>query len=166
MKQLEKYVAQCQHDLDILGIPYGKVRSWEINTRAKSRWGLCKRLKGGEFAISIAQALLEDDTDDQALMDTIMHELLHTVPGCLEHKGKWKLYADLVNRRLPQYTIKRSTSYEEKGLTPPQSEAAVHYILRCSKCGAEFQRSRKSKLVKNPEKFRCGICYGRLIREV
>lgn len=81
MKELEKYVAQCQRDLVSLGIPYGKVRRWEINTRAKSRWGLCKCLKGGNFIISIAQILLEDDVADQALKDTIVHELLHTVPA-------------------------------------------------------------------------------------
>lgn len=80
MKDLNTYVVQCKQDLNLLGIPYGNVHRWEINTRAKSRWGLCKYLKGGDFVISIAQMLLEDGVDEQALKDTIVHELLHTVP--------------------------------------------------------------------------------------
>ncbi len=164
MKELEKFVAQCQRDLDSLGIPYGKVRRWEINTRAKARWGLCKCLKGGGFVISIAQILLEDDVADQALKDTIVHELLHTVPGCLDHKGKWKMYAELVNRKLPQYTIKRTASREEKGITVQRAEPVCRYVVKCCSCGAEFPRERESKLIKHPEQFRCGLCHGRLIR--
>ncbi len=164
MKDLNTYVVQCQQDLNLLGIPYGNVRRWEINTSAKSRWGLCKCLKGGDFVISIAQMLLEDGVDEQALKDTIVHELLHTVPGCLDHKGKWKMYAELVNRRLPQYTIKRTASREEKGIMVDRVEPVYRYVLQCSNCGTEFSRERKSKLVKNPEKFRCGRCHGRLKR--
>ncbi len=164
MKELNKYVEECQRDLNSLGIPYGKVRRWEINTRAKSRWGLCKCLKGGEFVISIAQILLEDSVDEQALKDTIVHELLHTVPGCLDHKGKWKLYAELVNRKLPQYSIKRTASREEKGITVKRPEPVYRYVIQCSSCGAEFPRERESNLVKHPEKYRCGKCHGRLVR--
>ncbi len=164
MKELEKYVAQCQRDLDSVGIPCGKVRRWEINTRAKARWGLCKCLKGGDFVISIARILLEDDVEDQALKDTIVHELLHTAPGCLDHKGKWKMYAELVNRKLPQYTIKRTASREEKGITVQRAEPVCRYVVRCCDCGTEFPRERESKLIKHPEQFRCGLCHGRLIR--
>ncbi len=164
MKDLEKHAAQCQRDLDSLDIPYGKVCRWEINTRAKARWGLCKCLKGGGFVISIAQILLEDDVADQALKDTIVHELLHTVPGCLDHKGKWKMYAELVNRKLPQYTIKRTASREEKGIAERQVAPIYHYAVKCNGCGTVFQRERESKLIKHPEQFRCGLCHGRLIR--
>ncbi len=166
MKNLNTYVKQCQQDLDLLGIPYGNVRRWEINTRAKSRWGLCRCLTGGGFVISIAQMLLEDDVDEQALKDTIVHELLHTVPGCMDHKGKWKMYAELVNRKLPQYTIKRTASREEKGIAERQVAPIYHYAVKCSSCGTVFQRERESKLIKNPGQFRCGLCHGRLIRVI
>ncbi len=164
MKDLNKYVDECFRDLDLIGIPYGKVRRWEINTRAKSRWGLCKCLKGGGFVISIAQSLLDDAVADQALKDTIVHELLHTVPGCLDHKGKWKRYAELINRKFPQYTIKRTASREEKGITAGKPEPIYRYVIQCCSCGTEFPRERESNLVKHPENYRCGKCHGRLVR--
>ncbi len=40
MSTLEPYIRECCYILDHLNIPYGKVRKWEINIRAKSRWGL------------------------------------------------------------------------------------------------------------------------------
>ncbi len=164
MKNLNKYVEECLRDMDSLGVHYGKVHRWEINTWAKARWGLCKCLKGGGFVISIAQILLEDDVADQALKDTIVHEVLHTVPDCLDHKGKWKMYAEIVNRKLPQYTIKRTASREEKGIAIDWGGPNYRYILQCSSCGTKFPREREGKVVKNPEKYRCGACHGRLVR--
>lgn len=103
--------------------------------------------------------------EDQTLKDTIVHELLHTVPGCLDHKGKWEMYAELVNRRLPQYTIKRTASWEEKGIMIDRGEPVYRYILQCSNCGAEFPRERKSKagkkrkiLLRQAEAYSIVIC--------
>ena len=107
MKDLMSLVEICKADLDSLGIKYGRVSNWTVNTRAKCRLGQCRKITAGLFDINISEALLKEDVDDQITLNTIMHELLHTVPGCFTHKGKWKLYADYVNKKLPQYTIKR-----------------------------------------------------------
>ncbi len=164
MKKLDQYVRECCHELDLLKIPYGHIRKWDINTRAKSRWGLCKQVGTGVFEISICARLLDEQANVQALKDTIVHELLHTVPGCFDHRGKWKQYADLVNRAYPQYGIKRTASSEEKGLQAEQFQKTSRYILQCVKCGAKFPRERESRAVKHPEHYRCGSCQGRLTR--
>lgn len=82
MKNLMKLVGECQRDLASLNIRTGNVRNWSVNTRAKARWGYCVKVSKGLFDIQIAAALLQDDVDDQAVKDTIVHELLHTIPGC------------------------------------------------------------------------------------
>lgn len=164
MKDLMKYVEECQRDLDLLRIPYRIVRKWEINTRAKARWGLCKRVSKGVFDISISARLLEDDVADQAVKDTITHELLHTVSGAYDHQVKWKTLARLVNTKIPGYNIKRTTSYEEKGIAATPKQRNYRYVLQCEKCGYTTYRERESKLVQNPDHYRCALCGGRILR--
>ena len=163
MKDLMKLVGECQRDLASINIRTGVVKTWSVNTRAKARWGLCTKVARSAFAIQIAAALLQDDVDDQAAKDTIVHELLHTIPGCFKHTGKWKQYALLVNRMLPQYTIKRGSSFEEKGLEDTRPEPECRYMLKCLRCGSEIGRQRMSAAVEHPERFRC-TCGGRLTR--
>ena len=163
MKDLMKLVGESQRELASLNIRTSNVRNWSVNTRAKARWGYCVKVSKGLFDIQIAAALLQDDVDEQAVKDTIVHELLHTIPGCLKHTGKWKQYANTINRLLPQYKIKRGSSYEEKGLEDLRPKPQCRYILKCLRCGSEIGRQRMSASVEHPEHYRCK-CGGRLTR--
>ncbi len=163
MKNLIKLAEDCQKDLQSIGIRCAVVRNWTVNNRAKARWGLCTKVAKGVFDIQISGELLQDHVDDQAAKDTIAHELLHTIPGCFKHTGKWKQYASLANRLLPQYQIKAKSTFEEKGLTDNRPEPVYRYVLKCQKCGAESRRQKKSSVVEHPEHYRC-ICGGCLTR--
>lgn len=164
MKDLMILVEICKSDLDSLGIKYGRVSNWTVNTRAKCRLGQCRKIAAGLFDINISEALLKEDVDDQITINTIMHELLHTVPGCFTHKGKWKLYADYVNKKLPQYTIKRVSKESEVDITIDRKQPVFKYILRCTKCGQEVKRQKETKVITNYKRYRCGNCGGRLER--
>ena len=164
MKDLMILVEICKSDLDSLGIKYGRVSNWTVNTRAKCRLGQCRKIAAGLFDINISEALLKEDVDDQITLNTIMHELLHTVPGCFTHKGKWKLYADYVNKKLPQYTIKRVSKESEVDITIDRKQPVFKYILRCTKCGQEVKRQKETKVITNYKRYRCGNCGGRLER--
>lgn len=163
MKNLQALAAQCRTELASIGIFCGKVNRWTVNTRAKTRWGLCRKLPDGSFEIEISAMLLQDSVSDRAAKETIIHELLHTVAGCNGHTGKWKLLAALVNQKLPMYQIKRTTSAEEKGMQNVRKTQSYRYLLRCSSCGKNIQRQKKSAVVEHPERYRC-TCGGRLIR--
>ena len=89
--------------------------------------------------------LLDADVDEQKTKDTIVHELLHTVHGCFTHKGKQKLYAEYINRKLPQYNIKRAIKGDESGIKIERKKPVYKYILRCTKCGQEIKLKRKLK---------------------
>ena len=164
MKSLMKIVERCMADLDSLSVAYGSVRSWRVNTRAKSRWGQCRQVAPGVFDISISALLLEETVADQAAMDTIVHELLHTVPGCTGHRGKWKQLAERVNRELPGYRIQRCTPAEEKGIYLPETKRQYPYRLQCISCGKEILRQKLCPVVKAPYRYRCGLCGGKLKR--
>ena len=191
MKDLKKLAMECEAELQAIGITCGYVRNWSVNTRARSRWGQCKLISKGIFDIDISARLLQDGTDVIAAKTTIIHELLHTVEGCQGHKGKWKELAELVGKAYPQYQIKRTSSYEEKGLSredaPQQGsnllrqenqpscsgqshkairEQQARYRITCTDCGARAYRQRASRLIQRPEDFRCGKCGGKLLVEV
>ena len=54
MKDLEMLASECEADLSSINIQPGEVNQWLINTRAKNRWGQCKRCLPGIFDISIS----------------------------------------------------------------------------------------------------------------
>ena len=147
MKDLTKLFNECLKECSKLGIRYGNIVEVTINTRVKKRWGqTCRRADG--FHINISSVLLRDDVSDKATKDTIMHEILHTVDGCFDHKAKWQTMADKVNKAYG-YNVKRGTSAEEKGIDSSLMEIKHHkiYIIKCEKCGVEVVRHRKSDFV-------------------
>ena len=48
MKDLEKIISECISELKAIGIVCPEI-SYSVNTRAKKRWGQCKRLENGDY---------------------------------------------------------------------------------------------------------------------
>lgn len=145
--------------LNNIGIDCGEVTELQVNTRAKRRWGQCKyNTQTGTFFISISSKLLEEDVPDSALYDTLVHEMLHTCEGCLNHGNEWKELADKVNA-VYGFNIKRTTSAEEKGLTSEVYEPMpVKYLIKCPNCGHVYKRRKMCYPVKHPEECGCTHC--------
>lgn len=159
MKNFEKLQQECLNEIKNAGIAVGPINSWKINTRAKARWGQCQKGADGSFSIQIAERLLSDDRiPEKACKETIIHELIHTCPGCLNHQAKWKSYAGIMNEKYG-YNIKRTTSGTEKGVenySPKRME--VKYVFVCSGCGATIYRKRKSKFTHYYRNYICTLC--------
>lgn len=161
MRDLIDFTIQCMNELDRIGIPYGNVIDVTINTRAKKRWGQCRKVPGG-FTININVVLLDEKNDVEGLKNTIFHELLHTCPDCWNHGTKWKAYAAMVRRELG-YNIQRTSSAEEKGvIKEPEVERTPKYQIVCNGCGNIWERYKMSKTIKQISRCRCDSCNGRL----
>lgn len=159
MKNFHGLCLECMEELDALNVQYGKISKWEINTRAKKRWGQCQNEGNGYYSISISVRLLADDIDDIATKTTILHELLHTCENCMNHGKEWQRLADKVNRAYG-YNIKRCTSCEEKGV----EQVKANYVIACPCCGTKWEYIRMTKAVQNPGRYRCGKCRKELVR--
>ena len=156
MRDLQKYAAVCMQQLDRLHIRYANNIEFKVNTRATSRLGVCKK-SGDCYTIEISSALLDERTPLQSgLMDTLMHELLHTCYGCMKHTGRWKQLADKVNAAYG-YDIKRAAGKDEN-IIPPELSAKPRYRVVCQSCGAVYERYKRSDLIQHPERYRCGKC--------
>lgn len=171
-EKLNRIAQDCIKDLNGIGIKTGRVLAFEVNTRAASRWGQCKKTPNG-YIININAVLLDERNGDEGLINTLYHELLHTCADCMDHGEKWKRYAAQVKARLG-YNIKRTSSADEKLSAEMQAEEArreserrAHskkYIIKCEKCGSELYRATFSKVIQSPELYRCGRCGGELKR--
>ena len=162
MRDLETYAVTCMEMLDDLSIPYGKILEVTPNTRAGSRWGQCRKTPAG-YSININADLLREANDERGLMNTLLHELLHTCPGCMNHGKIWKGYAEQV-RLAYGYDVKRCSSAEEKGVTEKTvgRKEDYKYFCRCEKCGYVFKYKRMCKTVENPGRYIHTDCGGRL----
>ena len=162
--RLEKYFDDACLILDNLGIVYGPVRNVIVNTRAKARWGRCRYNKTRDyFDIELSSELLQDCVPYKAVMDTMLHELLHCNRNRLKHTGEWKACANIVNTAYG-YNIKRATNPVEKNLPIKETQSAK-YVVICKNCGNINYYKRAGKVVKllmkNPEgSCLCNICKG------
>ena len=77
-------------------------------THKSSYYGICQhRLEKGRLIhiIGINTNFVAKGTD-KAITNTLYHELLHTLPGCQNHKNRWKMYAAKVHE-LFGYDVRR-----------------------------------------------------------
>ena len=94
VNKLDAYVREKAGDLKSIGIATGNIVDVKINTRATRRLGLCRKEPDG-YVIEISKFILNDIN---TLENTVYHELLHTVEGCMNHGSKWKGLAEKVNK--------------------------------------------------------------------
>lgn len=150
-------LAQVIHQAKALGIPVSEKIHPQVtlNTRAVSRFGCCVR-RGDRDFIEVSALLIE--AVEEAVRETLAHEILHTCWGCRNHGVRWKTYAEKMNLAYG-YHIARTSSWEGLGLKSPRP---AKYVLVCQNCGVEISRARKSSLVKYPQRYRCR-CGGQLL---
>lgn len=174
MRDLQKVFQNCITMMDEIHMDYGNITKVTVNTRAKSRWGQCKckvigfKYNGSplyEYSINISSLLLNERVPIEALQNTIIHEILHTCPDCLNHGYEWKRRAAIVKNKLG-YDIKRCSDADEKGIDKNlvNGYRKPNYIVRCKKCGREVNKMRMCSIVKYPELWRCGVCSGEFER--
>ena len=140
-----------------------KITSVTLNTRAKKRWGQCRRLPNGSYEININVDIVSQS--DEGTLNTVIHELLHTVKGCHGHGEQWQRYANRINNRYG-IDIKRTSTSEEKGVERVITKPEYKYILQCSHCNQTIRRQKRSRIVDHPEYFKCGLCGGNFKRVI
>ena len=81
--------------------------------------------------------------DAKEVHNTIMHECIHCVEGCMNHGAKWKAIAKKVNDNFDFSPIKR-TGYDEAYNAVMQTK--YKYEAVCQKCNTTFHWMRKSRI--------------------
>lgn len=167
-RKLKDYMEKCMKMLDELNIPYCKDIKELSVSHAERRWGRTKWTnRNGEridFKIEISYKLINEKyaPTDEGLMNTMIHELIHTCPNCTGHGTQWKAYANMVYQRYG-IDIKRCGSDDDKGVSRDEVIKAYPYIIQCTSCNNQIGRYRMSDAIRYPQNYRCK-CGGNLNR--
>lgn len=95
--------------------------------------------------------------DPKEVHNTIMHECIHCIDGCMNHGNKWKYAATRVNAKFDFTPIKR-TGYDEA--YHQVMETKYRYFATCDKCHTVFKWIRKGSIYnaccQNKARCSCG----------
>ena len=174
MKNLNTIANEWIENLNAIDIYPNKISKFEVNKRSMNRWGQT-RLRNGVYSININYLLLEDEAPEEALVNTLVHELLHCVNGCMNHGEKWKRLSEEVNdcynlkvsrRTATNEKFKKDEEYCKKVLQVKKDRRKT-YACVCELCGKRFSKTgeRAPKWYAHYENFRCQ-CGGKLKKVV
>ena len=114
-------------------------------SHARSFWGQIKSLGGRYFELKVSDVFNDIPNEDKAkgrFRGMLVHELLHTIKGCMNHGNKWKLMASKVNALYPSLNVTRCTSMSSYGVKKEQKKPK--YWVICHACNHTWFRQRKS----------------------
>ncbi|NBI64508.1 sprT domain-containing protein [Clostridiales bacterium] len=160
-EDIEIYMAQIIAECRLIHIPVSQYIDPRItiNTRARSRFAACKKIKGPyKYEIEVGEMLLQADI--KWIKNILAHEILHTCHGCYNHGQRWKTYANQMNQTYG-YEISTTTTYERIGLERPEKKRQINYMIACRDCGQKMYRQKRSRLVTHTNEYRCK-CGGKL----
>ena len=148
MKNLETYARECVAELNAIGIYPNAISEWKVS-RAVSRWGMCSyKVRAHAYTISISKTLLDDNAPVKGLKETILHELIHAVDGCLNHGYKWTTLVNKVNNAYG-YDIQQTDDFEHKGFENDPMDSVYKYRLTCEGCGHIYRYARMCSTIKS-----------------
>lgn len=183
-EKLNELFKECKIELKNIGINFddvdyiGKI-DISISKRKAKRYGCCKQEMPDKSSIHIGKRKIfytkyqkhhieiskwVMDLNNKIIKNTIIHELIHCIPGCNNHGVEFKKYAKIINQKLG-YSITRLGNkvedYKSSNLEYcEEKNSKYNYIIRCENCNTIYYRQR---LAKNFfKKYRCGICKGKL----
>jgi predicted SprT family Zn-dependent metalloprotease len=150
-KDVYKMRKEVEQELKDSAIPFTKNYIFSFNPRLKRALGRAKR-KGNLMYVELSTLLYKDPIK---MRDILVHELLHTVPGCMNHGKLWKQYAEVINFN-SGYNVKRC--YDTESLNSELQNELVrvkNYKVVCQKCDKIYTYQKQSKVVKYPSLYRC-----------
>lgn len=155
-KELNIMLEEGIQMIEDAGIIVGNIKPKVIiNKRSKRSLGSCRYTGArNDFTIQISHRVL--DIEEDKVMDIVLHEILHSCPGCQNHGSIWQRHANTINNTYGS-NITITANIKDLGVKPIEAK----YILKCDNCDNTWKRHTRSKLVKYPEQYKCN-CGGHL----
>lgn len=118
--------------------------------------GRCTFRGYGNYEIKLNQ-LYASTCPAENVINTLIHEILHSLPGGMKHTGEWKIYAETVYRKTG-IKIQRLASSEECApyrkektlMTIEKHPEKVVYSIYCDGCNRKLETvERRTKAVQH-----------------
>ena len=150
-----KLIDEAKEIISGLDIPFSESICFSIST-TRNTYGDCTHIHDDVYDIRISSKVLAT-RDETVILQTIIHEILHTSAWGDGHKGNWKKYADKVSKNT-KYKISRCVSKEESEIVDKNEDWLFKIV--CDKCKHEWKLCRATKTVracvKGRAKCSCG----------
>jgi hypothetical protein len=154
---------ECYEELKPYNLPIAKKEDIIIKSSNISKyWGLCeKKHDETTYTIKIANSLIGEGADLKYAKGIIIHELIHTIKGCVSHARNWQGFASMLQKELG-YPIMDGISIEEVyGQIPSFAQKCY-----CENCGAKYLLCTKDDInAARTGKRVCNVCYNRIVEE-
>ena len=128
---------------------------------AKSYWANIGKIAGKEnvWGMHLSKlnfSLLKDKCNfNKRMQDCILHELIHTIPECNNHKEKFKSICSLITHKYPNLHPYKGENFVE--LKDEKSNSfSPKYLMKCSVCNYEYYYFRKPKYSIDNYMCKCG----------
>lgn len=164
MKNLHVLFNECVEELKRINMDISNnIVEVKVNGRLSRSLGRCVyNRRYGSYTIEINPCMLGDSVEINATKNTIIHELIHTCPGCMNHGYQWKRRGDRVNRMLG-YNISRCASSNELEADGVEIKLREYkYALECPTCGNQWKYRRWCESLENPSRYQCSKCKSKL----
>lgn len=164
MKNLQSFYNDALALCNESNIPYGTILSVETSTRMSRSLGITYRKASG-FIIRISMVILQDDIPNDTILSVLIHEILHTIPGCFNHGHLWKEYAAIINHAYPNLIITQYADPKKLSIPTPKKRKRAStqkktFRFICKRCKKELIFYKKNKFVKHHKDYRC-TCGGK-----
>ena len=134
----------------------------ELKTRSKRVRGVTYTFKRIAYNnidktnyIGINKKLIGEDFE---IEKTMAHELIHTIPGCINHGPNFKRYAELINRHYPKYNVSTYYTSDSDETENIANIKKPKYVVTCENCGVKTYFYRKCKTLDILSRCTCKKC--------
>ena len=148
MKDLHALYLEVLADAKSVGLEVSSnIISVTVNNRLSRALGRCiyrRSFCAETYALEFQPNILADGVETQIAKNVIMHELIHTCAGCMNHGWNFTTRANKVNRTLPGYRVEiqsEAAALETAGVVLKRPKTA--YSIRCRQCGREIERRQR-----------------------
>ena len=151
-KDILDEIEECRAILLSLGYEsVGRLRfSVKIAKNLSKTMGRChQNVKDRDYTIIISDKAIKYASPER-LHNIVIHEIIHALPGAMNHGPVWKSYADAVNRNYKYTPIQRVSSDQEyhENFYDNYRAGLVKYIVECAACGSKWKYKRMCDTVK------------------
>lgn len=159
MHDLNKLFEETKAELASIGIIVPKETTISVSKRLTRSFGNCTSYSNRpDKIIHISDRVMDDSVPLKSVKEIIIHEELHAVaPYKCHHNGEWLRMMHEVNDKLG-YNVSVYGNTEKLGI---KRDTKHNAILKCVKCGREFEKCTRATIVHYPYTYQCS-CGGKI----
>lgn len=159
-------LAQAQDILKKAYPEYTKVVFPKVRiSKTRTKWASVKNqvtpwgIRPLELVISnIFEEIPDERKAALKLKNTLIHECIHTIPGCQDHGKKFKYIGKLVQKVDSEMIISRASAAEDFDVVlPTRQKREVKYVITCPDCGKQYFYKRMPRY--HISTYSCPYCH-------